>query len=442
MRSFSRCDSVDMVKGYMFLLLAAVIVAPAYASFEEPGTVVVSFREIFLSHVDGATVVNVSAAVEGPCALVDYCSLDVLVDGVIMYGECWSDIPDLCEANPGVVAPATIGVHTVLALESEHTIGFRCYARDALGDSATAEWGPYPWGPDPAVGDGPRLSAGVSVEVGGIKAWYSAGCPSGVQAVEETVLVNGLVGYSCSGGSGSSPPPSLEVNRSLALALGEGDEAQLQVLAVSGSGARTMMLVSASRAETRVGAAYPVRVLVRGQGETVPPEDSYSVPAGETMLVEARPLGGSVFLYWVVNGVVRGCDAALPLSVDGETEVEAVFTEAGSGSALRLLEGVEPGPTPWIEAPPGMVKLTVMSQPIGEDNITLCPAPGVYLADAGYEVEVRCLSANRDWVFREWCIGRGGGGATRVPGRGRENAVTVMLSCDTVVTACHSQSLR
>jgi len=160
------------------------------------------------------------------------------------------------------------------------------------------------------------------------------------------------------------------------------------------------------------------------------------------MLVEAKPIGGSTFLYWIVNGVVRGCDASLPLSVDGETEVEAVFNEAGSGSTLRLLEGVEPGPTPWIEAPPGTVKLTVMPQPMGEDNITLWPAPGVYLADAGYEVEVRCLSENRDWAFREWCVGRGGGGATRVPGRGRENVITVRLSCDTVVTACHSQSLR
>ena len=430
-----------MVKGYVFLLLAAVIVAPLCASGEE-GTVAVSFREIFLSHVDGATVVNVSAVVEGPCALIDYCSLDVMVDGVIVYGECWSDIPGLGDANPGAVAPATIRVHTELALGGEHVIGFRCYARDALGYAATVEWGPYPWGPAPAGGDGPRLSAGVSVELGEVRAWFSADCPDGVQAVEETMLVNGLMGYSCSGDSGSLPLPSLEVNRSLALALGEGDEAQLQVLVVSGSGARTMRLVSASRAETAAGAAYPVRVLVRGQGETVPPEGSYSVPCGETMLVEARPLGGSTFLYWVVNGVVRGCDAALPLSVDGETTAEAVFKEAGSGPALRLLEGVEPGPTPWIEAPPGMVKLTVMSQPVGEDNITLWPGPGVYLADAGYEVEVRCLSANRGWAFREWCISRGGGGVTRVPGRGGENAVGLRLNCDTVVTACHSQSLR
>ena len=46
------------------------------------------------------------------------------------------------------------------------------------------------------------------------------------------------------------------------------------------------------------------------------------------------------------------------------------------------------------------------------------------------------------WVFREWCISRGGGGVTSVPGRGRENAVGLRLNCDTVVTACHSQSLR
>lgn len=426
----------------MFLLLVAVIVAPAYASGEEPGAVAVSFREIFLSHVDGVTVVNVSAEVEGPCVLIDYCSLDVLVDGVIVYGECWSDITGLRDANPGVVAPTTIRVHTVLALSGEHVIGFRCYARDALGDDATVEWGPYPWGFALVVGDGPLLSAGVSVELGEVRTWFSADCPAGVQAVEETVLVNGLEGYRCSAGSGSLHPPSLDVNRSLALALGEGDEAQLQVLAVSGSGARTMRLVSVSRAETPVGVAYPVRVLVRGQGETVPPEGSYSVPCGETMLVEAGPRGGSTFLYWVVNGVVHGCDTTLSLSIDGETTAEAVFKESGSEPTLRLLEGVEPGPTPWIEAPPGMVKLTVMSQPMGEDNITLWPGPGVYLADVGYEVEVRCLSANRGWAFREWCISRGGGGATRVPGGGRENAVGLRLNCDTVVTACHSQSLR
>ena len=431
-----------MVKGYMFLLLVIVVAAPIHVSDAEPGTAAASFREIYMSHVDGATVVNVSAAVEAPCALIDYCSIDVVVDGVIVYGECWSDIPSLRDANPGVSAPATIKVHTALALSGEHVIGFRCYARDALGNAATVEWGPQPWTSAQAGGDGPRLSARVSVDVGGVRAWLSADCPEGVQAIEETVLVNGLVSCHCSGDSGSLLPRSLEVNRSLTLATEEGDEAQLQVLAVSGSGACTIRLVSSSRAKTTVGAAYPVRVLVRGQGETAPPEGSYNVPAGETMLVEAKPSGGSTFLYWVVNDVVRSCDEALALSVDGETTAEAVFTEPGSGPTLHLLEGVEPGPTPWIEAPPGMVKLTIMPQPMGEDNITLWPEPGVYLAEEGYEVEVRCLSANKGWAFREWYIGRGGGGATRVPGRGGENTVGLRLSCDTVVTACHSQSLR
>jgi len=107
---------------------------------------------------------------------------------------------------------------------------------------------------------------------------------------------------------------------------------------------------------------------------------------------------------------------------------------------LERLVGVDPGPTPWLQAPVGKVKLTVMVQPDGVSGLATAPEPGVYLADEGSVVCLLATSGSNDWVFREWTVSRAGEGVTRV--RGEDGCVEVELTCDTVVTALHSQVIR
>ena len=79
-----------------------------------------------------------------------------------------------------------------------------------------------------------------------------------------------------------------------------------------------------------------------------------------------------------------------------------------------------------------------MVQPDGVSG--LAPEPGVYLADEGSVVCLLASSGSDDWVFREWIISRADEGVTRV--KGEDGCVEVELTCDTVVTALHSQVIR
>jgi hypothetical protein len=108
---------------------------------------------------------------------------------------------------------------------------------------------------------------------------------------------------------------------------------------------------------------------------------------------------------------------------------------------VELVPGVEPGPTPWLQAPEGKVKLTVIIQPMDVEGITVYPPPGVYFVEKDRRVVFTCVSENPDWVFTEWCIGRGAAGSTRKLGAGDEHITRVLLNVDTVVTAFYSEVL-
>jgi len=110
-------------------------------------------------------------------------------------------------------------------------------------------------------------------------------------------------------------------------------------------------------------------------------------------------------------------------------------------AGVELVPGVEPGPTPWLTAPEGKVKLTVMCQPSGVEGITVYPPPGVYFVEKDRRVLFSCVSANPGWEFREWYVGRGGSGSTRKVGVGDDNLTRVLINADTVVTAFHSEVL-
>ena len=110
-------------------------------------------------------------------------------------------------------------------------------------------------------------------------------------------------------------------------------------------------------------------------------------------------------------------------------------------AGVELVPGVEPGPTPWLTAPEGKVKLTVMCQPSGVEGISVYPPPGVYFVEKDRRVLFSCVSVNPGWEFREWYVGRGGSGSTRKAGVGEDNLTRVLINADTVVTAFHSEVL-
>jgi hypothetical protein len=128
-----------------------------------------------------------------------------------------------------------------------------------------------------------------------------------------------------------------------------------------------------------------------------------------------------------------------PGSVEDPEEPPSPAVELPAG--VELVPGVEPGPTPWLTAPEGKVKLTVMCQPSGVEGITVYPPPGVYFVEKDRRVLFSCVSVNPGWEFREWCIGKGESGSTRKAGVGEDNLTRVLINADTVVTAFHSEIL-
>jgi len=71
---------------------------------------------------------------------IDYASLDIVVDGVVVRGECWSSLPEVTGGSPGVSAPATVGFEAEIILpEGASELWLRGYARNSLEDQETIE---------------------------------------------------------------------------------------------------------------------------------------------------------------------------------------------------------------------------------------------------------------------------------------------------------------
>ena len=78
---------------------------------------------------------------------MDYASLDVVVDGVVVRGECWSSLPGVSGGNPGVSAPTTVGYEVEMILpEGAGELWLRGYARNSLEDQETIETPRLPLG--------------------------------------------------------------------------------------------------------------------------------------------------------------------------------------------------------------------------------------------------------------------------------------------------------
>lgn len=146
------------------------------------------------------------------------------------------------------------------------------------------------------------------------------------------------------------------------------------------------------------------------------------------------------------NGVGEPEGESPPVDDEGQADQADEPVESSQATVelipgVELVVGVEPGPTPWLQAPEGKMKLTVLCQPSGVEGIAVYPPPGVYLVEKDRRVLFSCVSENPGWEFREWCISRGSSGSTRKLGAGDENLTRVLVNVDTVITAFHSEVL-
>ncbi|MBN2336244.1 hypothetical protein JXL21_11845, partial [Candidatus Bathyarchaeota archaeon] len=217
---------------------------------------------------------------------------------------------------------------------------------------------------------------------------------------------------------------------------GRGGEMQLQCRLVAGNDCETLQV---SRPMTLEAQRRRLCIGVEGEGRTSP-EGELAVAVGGEASVTAYPSMNSTFSHWTLNGKHYSSDQTTTVTVEADVNLTAVFTEPLSPS-LERVPGVEPGPTPWLEAPEGKVKLTIIAQPPDAENIMLEPPRGVYFADEGVVIRVGCVSRNDNWLFREWSVGTGSDGVRRIPGTGEHNTVDIELTQDTVVIASHSYNL-
>jgi hypothetical protein len=70
---------------------------------------------------------------------IEYCSLDLKVDGMIVEAACWSDLPTIPWVHPAVTAPTLLHMNTTIILrEGAHELQLESYARNTEN-----EWTQY-----------------------------------------------------------------------------------------------------------------------------------------------------------------------------------------------------------------------------------------------------------------------------------------------------------
>lgn len=332
---------------------------------------------------------------------MEYCSLDLIVDGMIVGAVCWSDLPDVPWAHPAVNAPTVLYMNRTITLrEGVHELQLESYARNT-----EHEWARYT---SPTVtlargrGDGSlqdirftKVKTGEAGSARTVSASINYTSPLGAVKFSYGLLVDGEAAEMCSWRTTSSGHDTcLTVHKRYALNASDPPDRVQLYAAVKDRYNNTVLRIS--RPIPFTGTSY----------------------AAEEQGTSEAP-GGNVTLLQVTAAGRFGNSTTL---------------------VLERLVGVDPGPTPWLQAPLGKVKLTVMVQPDGVSGLATMPEPGVYLADEGSVVCLLATSGSDDWVFREWTVSRAGEGVTRV--RGEDGCVEVELTCDTVVTALHSQIVR
>lgn len=387
-----------MRPSYILPFLLVSILVPTLNQSMEPGILVLLYS---FNVTQSGPEVHVCAEVylESSAPEIEYCSLDLIVDGMIVEAVCWSDLPTIPWAHPAVTAPTVLHMNRTITLrEGVHELQLESYARNTEN-----EWTRYT---SPTVklargrGDGSLQDisfTNVKAETGSsptIAASINYTSPNGAVEFSYGLLVDGEAAETCSWAASGGIDTGLTVNkRYIFNASDPPDWVQLYAA----------MTDQHNNAVLRV--SRPIHF------------------TGASDLAEERGVseapGGNMTLRQVMVAGRWGNSTTL---------------------TLERVVGVDPGPTPWLRAPAGKVKLTVMVQPDGMPGLATTPEPGVYLADEGSIVCLFASPGGGDWVFREWAVSRAGEGVTRV--RGLEGCVEVELTCDTVVTALHSQVIR
>ncbi|HUS77310.1 MAG TPA: hypothetical protein VM050_01405, partial [Patescibacteria group bacterium] len=112
---------------------------PSYPPQPEGEGVWLSLRGLEAEAGYGTLHVEASVDVLSDPADVEYCSLDVVVDGAVVHGECWSSLPDVTWGHTALTAPQTMAYAVDVPLEpGVHTVYLRSYARNVAGSFAQA----------------------------------------------------------------------------------------------------------------------------------------------------------------------------------------------------------------------------------------------------------------------------------------------------------------
>ena len=325
---------------------------------------------------------------------MEYCSLDLIVDGFIVEAVCWSDLPDVPWASPAVTAPTILGVNRTITLrEGTHELQLESYARNAEN-----QWTRYT---SPTV----TLTCGPD-----------GGSPQGISFTDVK----------------AEPGTSPTVSASMDYTSPSGAVELSYGLLVDGETAETCSWTASGGLET--GLTVHKRYTLNASADYVQLYASMRDRHNNTVLRISRPITFK-----------DASEEQGPSEASGENLTLQQVTVAGrqGNSTTVTLEravGVDPGPTPWLTAPAGKVKLTVAVQPDDVPGLATTPEPGVYLAEEGSTVCLYASSRGHVWVFREWSISRADEGVTRT--RGLDSCLEVELTRDTVVTALYSQVIR
>lgn len=394
---------MKMRASYILPVILASFLIPAACAGEPQ--INMRIRSLNVTQNGPDAVVEAEVWLESSPPEVEYCSVDVLVDGRIAEGVCWSSLPEVPWAYPGVSAPTALTLNTTVRLSpGTHELSLRGYARNTAGSwveassgSVTLTHADVEASPRVAFSDVRIVATDASLTASALFN-YTGG--RGVKEYGYGLLLDG----------------EEEVRQSWEARRCTGCETSFAVykkFRVDLPGPVGTVQLFATVTDIHNNTAYRTTRAVNLFGHN----DQGSAADGETP-AEDSP---GVYNYSVVQ---------VPLQTPDGDSAQAV--------TLYRLVGVEPGPTPWLQAPEGKVKLTVSTQPYGEAGVSTAPEPGVYFVDEGSTVLVRCLSSSVDWVFREWAVGMGEEGSFRALGAG----VEITLRRDAVVTALHSQVLR
>jgi hypothetical protein len=325
---------------------------------------------------------------------IEYCSLDLIVDGFIVEAVCWSDLPDVPWASPAVTAPTILGVNRTITLrEGAHLLQLESYARNTEN-----QWIRY-------------ISPTIALTCG------SGGCPP--QDIRFTDI---------KAEPGASPTVSAFLNYT-----SPGGAVEFSYgLMIDGETVEKCSWTASSGLET--GLIVHKRYTLNTSTGRVQLHAAMRDWHNNTVLRISRPI--------TFKGASE--EQGLPEAPGVNVTLQQVTGAGRQGNSttvtLERVVGIDPGPTTWLTVPAGKVKLTVNVQPYNMPGLATAPEPGVYLVDEGSTVCLCASSTSHGWVFREWTVSKAGEGVTRATGM--NGCVEVELTRDTVVTALHSQVIR